>query len=112
MNKPLKLVGSTVVAGALLLGAPAAVGTPGSFTSETAKQQGSVPSRYGGKAPGQFVKTGTAPAAAAVAAGVVTVPAPEREGEATMTALLVASVDDSLWIVGLIYKCSTGCPSP
>ena len=61
MNKPLKLVGSTVVAGALLLGAPAAVGTPGSFTSETAKQQGSVPSRYGGKAPGQFVKTGTAP---------------------------------------------------
>jgi len=36
-------------------------GPPGSVVSETAKEPASVPSQYGGKSPGQFVSSGTAP---------------------------------------------------
>lgn len=74
----IKLTGAALTAGALLLGAPAGIalaepaadnpgrpgevgGAPGSIVSDTAQQPGSVPSRYGGKAPGQFVKTGLPP---------------------------------------------------
>jgi hypothetical protein len=56
---------------------------PGAVVSETAKEPASVPSQYGGKSPGQFVAAGRPPATAVVA---VRVPAPEREGQATMTA--------------------------
>jgi hypothetical protein len=72
------LVAGALTAGGMLLAAPAGVavadisadnpgrpgevgGPPGSFVKDDAKEPGSVPSQYGGKAPGQFVKDGTPP---------------------------------------------------